>query len=217
MTLYIVATPIGHPRDITLRALDILKATPMIICESTKETSRFLRQHDITGKTYELLNEHSTPDDVVALAQKLATTDAALVSDCGTPVFCDPGTHLIRECRKQNIRIETLPGASSLMGLISLSSKKLDQFLFRGFLSANTEEREQEWKSLQNEKLPIVIMDTPYRLHKTLDDIEKHFPSAQILIALNLTQSDELILEGTVKSVRGKIEVKKAEFILVKY
>lgn len=217
MTLYIVSTPIGHPRDITLRALDVLKAVPVIICESTKETSRLLRQHDISGKTYEILNEHSTSQDIEALANTLIKADAALVSDCGTPVFCDPGTHLIQLCRKMNVTVTPLPGASSLMGLLSVASIKLDQFLFRGFLPANNEERVKAWHELKSKNLPIILMDTPYRLQKMLDELELHLPNNKILIVMNLTQNDETILEGTVKSIRAKIPFTKAEFILVVY
>src|SRR5437868_15076635 len=119
--LYVVATPIGDTSEISLRALEILKSAEVIICESTKEASKLLRAHGITGKTYELLNEHTTPDEVKALCEICANKNVALVSDCGTPGFCDPGAHLVKLCRQKKILVKSVLGPSALMGLLSLS------------------------------------------------------------------------------------------------
>jgi 16S rRNA (cytidine1402-2'-O)-methyltransferase len=216
--LHLVATPIGDRNEITLTALEILKKAEYIICESTKETSTFLKFHQISGKKYELLNEHSTPDDVKRLAEICEKHDAALVSDCGTPGFCDPGSDLVTLCRNKNITIKNCLGASSLMGLISLSGLKFKEFLFKGFLSQDTELREKEWKELAIEvgqkDRPVVIMDTPYRLQRTLSDLEKHFPKNIIVLALNLATEEELVLKGTPGQIKFNALPKKAEFIL---
>lgn len=211
--LQIVAIPIGHPKDITLRALDALKSCEALICEDRKEASRFLRDHDIKGKDYHLLNEHTRDEELKDLLDLCKTKHCVLISDCGTPVFCDPGSRLIALCRQSQVKIETLPGASSLMGVLSLSSRPLKDFLFVGFLPANTEQREDYLKQLQKENRSLVIMDTPYRLQKTLDNIEKYFSKREILLAMNLTGENELVLEGTVRMIRPKIPFKKAEFI----
>ncbi|MGZ3797060.1 MAG: SAM-dependent methyltransferase [Pseudobdellovibrionaceae bacterium] len=134
--LYVVATPIGDVNEISLRALEVLKAAEVIICESTKEASKLLRAHGISGKTYELLNEHTTAEEVKALAEICATQTAALVSDCGTPGFCDPGAHLVKLCRQKKIPVKSVLGASALMGLLSLSGERIDQFIFRVLLPA---------------------------------------------------------------------------------
>ncbi|OVE81609.1 methyltransferase [bacterium K02(2017)] len=217
MTLYIIATPIGHPEDISLRSLNQLKKTNLIICESTKESSRFLKKHQITGKQYELLNEHSTQDDILEIIKLLKQQDACLVSDCGTPSFCDPGFQLITLCRNANIKIQTQPGASSLMGLLSLSSLKLEQFYFRGFLPANNELRKKAWQDLKKIKQPIVLMDTPYRLEKMVKELEQHFSKNNILLNLNLTQENETVLEGKIHEIKKKIPFKKAEFMILIY
>src|SRR6476619_2648658 len=99
MSLFLIATPIGNDQDISLRSLEILKDAKTIILEEFKESTRFLRAHGISGKTYEQLNEHSKPEDFKRLADLCAAEDVALITDCGTPGFCDPGADLVRECR----------------------------------------------------------------------------------------------------------------------
>lgn len=215
--LYIVATPIGDVSEITLKAIEVLKNAEVILCESTKETSKLLKQLDIKAKKYELINEHSTPEDLLNLLEICKNQTVALVSDCGTPGFCDPGNDLIHLCRKNKISIKTILGASSLMGLLSLSSVKLNQFLFRGFLPAENEKRAQEWKKIKSDSNAVIIMDTPYRLKKTLEETLQHFPSRNILLALNISQDDECILEGRPAYVLQNLNYDKAEFMLLIY
>jgi 16S rRNA (cytidine1402-2'-O)-methyltransferase len=215
--LYVVATPIGDVSEISLRALEVLKAAEVIICESTKEASKLLRAHGITGKTYELLNEHTTPDEVKALAVICADKYVALVSDCGTPGFCDPGAHLVKLCRQKKIPVKSVLGASALMGLLSLSGERIDQFIFRGFLPAETEARRKALQEIQKEKRPMILMDTPYRLKKTLGDLQEFFPKRRALLTLNLSQSDETILEGTGENLLKQLPFEKAEFMILLY
>lgn len=215
--LYVVATPIGDVSEISLRALGVLKSADVIICESTKEASKFLRAHGITGKTYELLNEHTTPEEVKTLSEICANQTAALVSDCGTPGFCDPGAHLVKLCRQKKILVKSVLGASALMGLLSLSGERIDQFIFRGFLPAENEARKKALQELQKEKRPMILMDTPYRLKKTLGDLQEFFPKRRALLTLNLTQSDETILEGTAETLIKQLPFEKAEFMILLY
>ncbi|MFN3455783.1 MAG: 16S rRNA (cytidine(1402)-2'-O)-methyltransferase [Pseudobdellovibrio sp.] len=215
--LYLVATPIGDIQEITVRALEILKNADVILCESTKETSKLLKQLDIKAKKYEILNEHSTLDDLKALTELCKTQIVALVSDCGTPGFCDPGNDLINFCRKQNIPVKSILGASSLMGLLSLTSQRLNEFVFRGFLPAENESRDKEWQKLKSEKRAIIIMDTPYRLRKTIDELSKHFIKRKALLALNLSQETEQVLEGYPAYLLQNLNVDKAEFMLMIY
>jgi len=215
--LYVVATPIGDVSEISLRALEILKAAEVIICESTKEASKLLRAHGITGKTYELLNEHTTPDEVKALAVLCAEKNTALVSDCGTPGFCDPGAHLVKLCRQKKIPVKSVLGASALMGLLSLSGERIDQFIFRGFLPAETEARRKALQEIQKEKRPMILMDTPYRLKKTLGDLQEFFPKRRALLTLNLSQEDETIIEGNGESLLKQLPFEKAEFMILLY
>lgn len=215
--LYVVATPIGDNSEITLRALEILKNVPVIICEGTKETSKLLRSHGITGKKYEILDEHSKAEDLQELLKICKTQDVALVTDCGTPGFCDPGADLVRLCRQNKISTKTVLGASSLMGLLSLSGQRLDQFLFRGFLPAENEARKKALIELSKEKRAIIVMDTPYRLKKTLQDMKEHFAERKFLLSLNLTQEDETILDGKIDWILSELKHEKAEFMLLIY
>lgn len=215
--LYVVATPIGDISEISQRALEILKNCDLVICESTKEASKLLRAHGITGKKYEVLDEHSKPDDKEELARMCADQVVALVSDCGTPGFCDPGADVVRLCRQKGIPVKSVLGASSLMGLLSLSGQRLDEFIFRGFLPAENESRARALKELTKEKRAIIIMDTPYRLKKTLQDMKDYFSNRKFLLTLNLSQEDEKVIEGGIDKVISGNPFEKAEFMLLIY
>lgn len=217
MALYLVATPIGNSDDISKRALDILRNVQIIILEEFKESTSFLRSQGISGKTYEQLNEHSTPSDLDKLLELCKTQDVALITDCGTPGFADPGADLVQLCRKNQVPTYTLPGASSLMGLLSLSSQRLSQFVFRGFLAAESELRQTQWIELKKEKRAIVLMDTPYRLEKMIKECAQYFPDRKVLITLNLTQADEKIIESMGRDLTKQSLPKKAEFMMLIY
>lgn len=215
--LYLIATPIGDTSEISMRALEILKQTETLIVESTKETSRLLKNYEISGKKYELLNEHSTEEDLQALLLICKEKDVALVSDCGTPGFCDPGADLVRLCRKNKIPVKSVLGASSLMGLLSLSSQRIDEFIFRGFIPAESEAREKEWFKLSRENRALILMDTPYRLKKMLAELKLHCSQRKILCVLNLSQENETTLEGTPEHVISQLPFDKAEFMILVY
>ena len=215
--LTLIATPIGRSDEITLRSLELLRNADVVICESTKETSKLLKQYDIKAKRYEVLSEHSTADEVKELAELCGSMNAVLVSDCGTPGFCDPGFQVVELCRKSNISIQSSLGASSLMGLLSLSSRRIYQFYFRGFIPAENVAREKEWQTLKKIKEPLILMDTPYRLKKMLDECCLHLKDRQILLTLNLSQEDELVLEGSPENVRKRLSLEKAEFMILVY
>ncbi len=218
--LSIVATPIGNPKDITLRALEILQDADIVIGEERKEASTLLKKLQISNKPLYFLNEHSTVDDLKELLSFCETQKVALISDCGTPSFYDPGFQLVKLCRAKKIPVVSAPGASSLMTLLSLVSEKVTQFYFAGFLPADNEIRLKELKKLCTSPQPIVLMDTPYRLLKLLSELEPLLKQRLILLGVNLTQEDELTLEGTTQDViiaLQKKEIKKAEFILLVY
>lgn len=215
--LYLVATPIGDIHEISLKALEILKSAEVIICESTKETSTLLKAHGIKALRYEILNEHSTPEDLQNLLELCKNKTAALVSDCGTPAFCDPGNDLIKLCRQNKVKVSSVLGASSLMGLLSLSSIRLYEFHFKGFLPAETTARQKAWETLKKEKQAIILMDTPYRLKKMIDECLLYMKNRNLLLALNLSQDNELILEGTPEHIKKNNTFEKAEFMLLIY
>lgn len=215
--LTLIATPIGRTDEITLRSLELLKNADIVICESTKETSKLLKSHQIKAKRYEVLDEHTTSEDVKILAALCEKQNVVLVSDCGTPGFCDPGFQVVELCRQNKIQVQSSLGASSLMGLLSLSSKRLYQFYFRGFIPAENIAREKEWQTLKKTKEPVILMDTPYRLKKMIDECCVHLKDRQILLALNLSQENELVLEGKPEEIKKQLTVEKAEFMILVY
>lgn len=216
-TLYVVATPIGNPKDITFRAVEILKMVDRILCEERRVGSTLLKQWDIPPKTLMELNEHNED----ALAQELILAlaqgeDMALISDCGTPAFADPGVLLIQFAMEAGIRVVPVPGASSLMTLFSALPQKVDEFYFAGFLPRKEDERRRTLTELRKLRVPLVLMDTPYRLERTLQDIQKTFGKNRIItIGLNLTLPREAILHDTVSAILSKVRGQKAEFILI--
>ncbi len=218
-TLYIVAIPIGHPKDITLRALDVLSSVDMIICEDIRNASRFLKQCGLAEKPFAILSEHNEKQEADTLIEQLLLgNNAALISDCGTPVFADPGYELIRQASQAGIRVIPLPGPSSLITALSLLDRPLNQFIFGGFLPREKNERLAALRALKAHNMPIIIMDTPYRLEMLLLDVSKVFsPSQEILLAADMTQTTEKIYRGKVVDVLESLEKKKAEFILVIY
>ena len=215
--LVLVPTPIGNAQDMSFHAREVLMRAPLIIVEEFKESSHWLRAHGISGKQLEKLNEHSTPEDLKALREFCKNQEVPLITDCGTPGFCDPGADLVKLCREAGISVRALPGPSSLMTLLSLSSQRLDEFVFRGFLPAENIAREKEWQIISKEPRALILMDTPYRFEKMLLELEKHFPNRRILLGSNLTQENEFIVEGTASHIRSRVNQKKSEFMLLVY
>jgi len=218
--LSIVALPIGNLDDITIRALSLLKESAVIIGEERKELIPLLKHFeiDIHSKQIEFLNEHSEKDEIIELMHLCKDKNVALVSDCGTPVFCDPGSHLIQQCRSNGIKVVSAPGASSLMTLLSLSSQKLSSFYFRGFLPREKTERMTEIKRLSNLKESFVVMDTPYRLKATIDQLAQALPKRKALLGCDLTQPTEVVLEGSLSQINSQIkDGEKKEFIILVY
>ncbi|HWR65747.1 MAG TPA: SAM-dependent methyltransferase [Bellilinea sp.] len=215
--LYIVATPIGNPRDITLRALDVLKAVDGIICEERREGSTLLKRLDVLEKSLITLNEHNETEATADLVIRMFKGESfALISDAGTPVFADPGAYLIQEASLSGLQVVPIPGPSSLMAILSVLDFKLDKFVFGGFLSRIPEQRRQELTQLRGLRLPVVLMDTPYRLAPLLDDVEKTFGRGQRLtLGFDLTQDSEIILRGTPSEVKKALGPRKGEFMLI--
>jgi len=215
--LYIVATPIGDPSDITLRALDTLRNADAIICEEIRQGSSILKKIGVTGKELIELNEHNEKDQVPEILQRLYQNKVlALISDCGTPVFSDPGAYLISKVVEAGLPIVPVPGVSSLMAALSILDFKPERFYFAGFLPRENDSRRRELLRLKTMREPIILMDTPYRLSKLLEEIGQLFGGGQhITLSCNLTLPTEKIFRGTVASIIKLINRQKAEFILI--
>ena len=217
-TLYLVATPIGNYDDMTFRALNLLKSADIVIYEERREGERLMRHFGVE-KPVETLNEHNEAAASHNILHHLRSgKNVALVSDCGTPVFSDPGQLLVEKAIAAGIRIVPVPGASSLMPALTVSGFSIDQFLFYGWLSPKKERRRTELKQLQQERRTIVLMDTPYRLVPLLRDIAEVFGgSRRMCIAFNLTLPDEQMLYGTPVALHEVCSSKemKGEYVIV--
>ncbi len=215
--LYIVATPLGNPKDITLRAIEILSWVDGIICEDIRNAKRLLHQLNLPEKPLYPLNEHNEMQQAPALVDQLKSgRHLALISDCGTPVFSDPGAFLIHQAITTGILVKPIPGPSSLMAALSVLDVPLEQFVFGGFLPRKPEERRQALKRLKTIGMPIILMDTPYRLITLLQEIAQVFgDQIPITLALDLTLPQETILRGSVSSVINTLKTRKAEFVLI--
>lgn len=216
--LYVVSTPIGNYEDISLRALKILNEVDFIICEEFKEAKRLLSHFQIQ-KELKSLNEHNEEESSRELFRIIAEgKTAALISDCGTPLFSDPGGLLVQMCIDAKIDVVPIPGASSILAALVGSGFNLDKFYYAGWLSPKSDLRKKELLRLKNINELIVLMETPYRLKAILTDISKTFsPSSQIVVAYNLTLADEKYYRGTVNEIL-KIALEKnlkGEFVIV--
>lgn len=214
--LYIVATPIGNPRDITLRALDILQEVDAVICEEYREGSTLLKKLGIS-KEIILINEHNESEQAPQIAERLFQNQSmALISDCGTPVFADPGATVIRRLVEMGIPVVPIPGPSSLMAALSILDVKLDRFIYAGFLPRDRVERRKALKHLRSTRFPIILMDAPYRLGQLLVDLEEVYSGgAVITLAVDITLPGETIFRGTIAEAQKSLGQRKSEFVLI--
>lgn len=216
--LYIVSTPIGNYEDITYRAISILKEVDFIICEEYKEAKRLLSHFKIEKELISL-NEHNEKESSQEILLKIkGGKSAALISDCGTPLFSDPGHLLVQMCIHAKIDVVPIPGASSLLPALVGSGFKLDKFYYAGWLSPKSEIRKKELLRLKVVKELIVLMETPYRLRSILTDVSKIFGSSKrIVVAFNLTLPAEYFFRGTVTEILKSVSDKnlKGEFVLL--
>ena len=164
-TLYLVATPIGNPDDITLRALKILKEVDIILCEELKEGKRILSNYQIEPKELDTLNEHNENSKIEKIISDLNSgKNIALISDAGTPVFSDPGSLLVKRAIKEGIKIVPIPGASALLLALIVSGFNIEKFVYYGWLSQKRAKRREELRRLRGEQRTVVIFETPYRV-----------------------------------------------------
>lgn len=215
--LYIVATPIGNWGDITQRAVETIKACDALVCEEFKPGSTLLKKLGIEEKEIVQLNEHNEAEQAANLLVRMLNGQSlALVSDCGTPVFSDPGSYLIQLAASSGVKVSPVPGASSLMAALSVLDFHLERFVFGGFLPRDAEARKRELTHYRTMKMPLVLMDTPYRLGALLDDVIRVYGrEMQVTVAFDLTLPTESIYRGSASEVRSQIGPRKGEFILI--
>lgn len=174
--LFLVPTPIGNLKDITLRAIEILGSVDLILAEDTRQAKKLLNHYTITTplQSHHMYNEHKSVESVCL--KILSGQTIALISDAGTPGISDPGFLLVRSCVEKGIIVETLPGATAMIPALVNSGLPSDRFCFEGFLPPK-KGKNKRITGLEEETRTMVFYESPYRLVKTLDDLAVHFGS----------------------------------------
>ena len=169
--LYVVATPIGNLEDISARALRILREVHAIAAEDTRHTGQLLAHFEINTSLFSLHehNEHARLAQVVARLRE--GQSLALVSDAGTPLISDPGFPLVRELRRQGLKVIPIPGPSSILAALSVAGLPTDRFVFEGFLSAKSTTRRERLRTLVQEERTLVFLESSHRIVETLSDM----------------------------------------------
>ena len=214
--LYLVPTPIGNLEDITLRALNVLKEADLILAEDTRTTGFLLKRYNIETRlqSHHQHNEHKTVSYIAESIKNGKTI--ALVSDAGTPGISDPGFLLVKECVKEGIDVECLPGATAFVPALVNSGLPCDRFCFEGFLP-HKKGRQTRLKLLAEEERTIVFYESPYRLLKTLEQLRELFGERQVSVSRELTKMFEETVRGTISEViqHFKLKTVKGEIVIV--
>lgn len=196
--LYVVATPIGNLRDITIRALETLAAVDAVLCEDTRMSARLLDHYGIKGRRIALHehNERAKADDIVA--RIAAGQTFALISDAGTPLLSDPGFPLIRALAEANLPVFAIPGASALLSALVVAGLPTDAFAFHGFLPSKAGARANALKALVDSRETLVFYESPRRLDDSLAAMALAFgPDRPAAVALELTKRFERVHRAT--------------------
>lgn len=215
--LYIIPTPVGNLEDITLRALRMLKEVDLILAEDTRTTSFLLKHFDIQNKmqSYHKFNEHKA---VKQLVEQLQTgLNIGLVSDAGTPGISDPGFLIVRECLKEDIRVECLPGATAFVPALVASGIPCDKFYFEGFLPQK-KGRQTRMKYLSTVDQTIVLYESPHRVKKTLLQLIEYLgEERQAATCREISKKFEEVKRGSLAELAMHFEENepKGEFVLI--
>ncbi len=215
--LYVVATPIGNLKDITLRALEVLEQVDLIAAEDTRHTLKLLNHFNIKKPLTSYFEHNKLYKGSKIVEELLAGKHVALVSDAGTPVISDPGEQLIKECAQNNIRIETIPGACAAISALTLSALDTGKFVFVGFLSAKNKDRMNELASIRYEEKTLIFYEAPHKLLQTLKDMLEVFGERNIAVCRELTKKYEQVLRLTLSDAISHFSTNepKGEFVLV--
>lgn len=200
--LYIVGTPIGNLEDITLRALNTLKASNLIACEDTRRTQKLLNHYDIRTRTISY-HEHNEMTRAPELVLKMEQGSIiSLVSDAGTPVLSDPGFRLVHLAVRHKITVIPIPGPSALVTALTAAGLPMNEFIFMGFLPAKKSARRKALAELALFEKTIVLYEAPHRIVESLRDLHEVLGEREIVIAREVTKVHEEFLRGTVAEVR---------------
>lgn len=219
-TLHVVATPIGHLSDISMRALEVLAGVDAICAEDTRHTRQLLAYHGIERPLL-ALHQHNEAAQCEALVARLASGDSlALVSDAGTPLISDPGFRLVRAARAAGIRVSPVPGPCAAIAALSVAGLPSDRFCFEGFLPAKASARRERLAALAGEPRTLVFYEGAHRIEESLADMAQAFgPQRPAVIGRELTKLFETVLDGTLEALVQRVtddpDQRRGEFVVV--
>ena len=213
-SLYIVSTPIGNLDDITLRALDVLKNSDIILCEDTRHTIKLLNHYKIKKKliSYHKFNEKKQSSTVIKYINQGKIL--SLVSDAGTPLLSDPGRYLVNECISNQIDIIPIPGPSSIISAMSVTGFK-DQFLFYGFLPKTENEAEKVLSYLSDNKYSLVFFIPSIKINFYLKKFKKFFSGRKLFIAKEISKIHETYIRANIDELKSFKNPLKGELTVV--
>jgi 16S rRNA (cytidine1402-2'-O)-methyltransferase len=206
-TLYIVSTPIGNLRDITLRAIDVLRSVDVILAEDTRHSRHLLEHHGIETRLLSYHEHNEARATEGAITRLREGRDVALISDAGTPLLSDPGARIVRAAAEAGIPVVPVPGPSALLAALVTSAIDGDRFTFYGFLARKGREREQALEELSGLRHTGVLYEAPNRVAATLADLADHGAGdRRVVVARELTKQFEEIRRGTVVELAAYYE-----------
>ena len=215
--LFIVPTPIGNLKDITIRAIDTLQTVDIIYAEDTRTSSKLLNYYEIKTpmQSFHMHNEHAKVNNIVSGLKQGKT--GAIISDAGTPGISDPGFSLIRACVENDIEVECLPGPTALIPALINSGFPCEKFSFEGFLPAK-KGRTKRLKEIATQKKTMIFYESPHRLIKTLKDFFEYFGTKrQVSVSREISKKFEETIRGTLSQAIDHFEKNKpkGEFVIV--
>ena len=216
-SLFVVATPIGNLEDISLRAISTLESVDVIVAEDTRITSRLLKKYSIDKSltSFHINNEARKLEKIISLLND--DKDIALVSDAGTPCISDPGYLLVNKARNENIKVYSIPGASSSIAALSISGLPSEKFYFEGFLPKK-KGKQKRVQYLSQMDCTIVIFESPYRLIKTVENLFGIMGNRYISICKEISKINEEVFFGRMEDVIFDLKEKpaiKGEYVIL--
>ena len=215
-TLYVLATPLGHLEDLSLRAVDILKAVDVIVCEDTRQAKKILSTFHIKTSTLSYHEHNECSRSQTLVKQLIEGRNIALISNAGTPLVSDPGYRLVRLCRCQEVPVSPIPGPSAAIAALSVSGLPTDRFLFVGFLPRHSGPMRRELNALKDSKATMIIYVAPHRLILTIRLIVDILGNRKACLAKEMTKIHESFFFGDLKQIQAALDkAPRGEYTLV--